>query len=209
MISSNVNRIGSIGASDTRYVMMNWNTKTFGKWWNEKLGIFPREEFSNVYMDTGTMLEVPVIEKINEIDGLNIKLGEDPFVSLEYERLKVNLDGYTDDTIYEIKCVGYDKAFAWQFKLDKYYYQQCQVQMYAAEYNKCFLVAYGLEPHEYDFEYWISPDIQYDRIFKYPVKYDVKFINDYKKKLAYLCKCFETKEYPTIYGLKKICSYES
>ena len=68
MIKSTNSRVGIIGASDTRYVMMNFDTMTFQNWWMEKIGIKEHQEFRNMYADTGTMLETAVIDKYCELN---------------------------------------------------------------------------------------------------------------------------------------------
>lgn len=192
MIKSTNSRVEIIGASDTRYVMMNFDTMTFQNWWMEKIGIKEHQEFRNRYADTGTMLEAAVIDKYCEIKGINLKYGEEPFVSEQYERLVVNLDSYNDTKNVEIKCVKYDKAFNWQFKLDINYYQQVQVQMFATGLRDTTIVAYGLKSEDYDFSNLVNPKIDKNRIFEFDVDYDFEWIEQkYEPRLKYLCKCFD------------------
>ena len=47
MIASQ-DRSGYIGASDVQYVIGNWKTKTWEKWWMQKLGI-NQDHFDNRY----------------------------------------------------------------------------------------------------------------------------------------------------------------
>ena len=49
-------RSGWIGASDTDKVIGNWGTKTWEKWWMQKLGI-NRDHFDNKYTLAGTHFE--------------------------------------------------------------------------------------------------------------------------------------------------------
>ena len=100
----NLDRTGTIGASDTRYVMMNWETKTFRDWFAKKLGIIPYSEYQNIYMQTGTMLEEHIVNTLNKREGLEIYKPE-PIIK---GRLVVNLDGMYKDVIYEIKTMKWD-----------------------------------------------------------------------------------------------------
>lgn len=192
MIKSTNSRVGTIGASDTRFVMMNFDTKTFQNWWMEKIGIKEHQEFRNIYADTGTMLEAAVIDTYRKMRGLELKNGEEPFISKRYNQLVVNLDAYNDTKNIEIKCVKYDKAFNWQFKMDVNYYQQVQVQMFATNLRDTTIVAYGLKSEDYDFDNLVNPKIDKDRIFEFDIDYDFEWIEQkYEPRLKYLCKCLD------------------
>ena len=186
----NLDRTGTIGASDTRYVMMNWETKTFRDWFAKKLGIIPYSEYQNIYMQTGTMLEEHIINTLNKREGLEIYKPE-PIIK---GRLVVNLDGMYKDVIYEIKTMKWDH---WMFRdIDKSYWKQVQVQMFAAEKEKAFIVAYGVCDHEYDFEYCLNPEIDYSRIMKIPVEYSEPFIEKYKRRFDVLIDCLDKGTFP-------------
>lgn len=201
MIKSINSRVGIIGASDTRYVMMSFETATFKKWWLEKIGLAERKEVSNIYMDTGTMLEKPVIDTYCSMKKIKLNYGEEPFISEEYERLVVNLDAYNEKKNVEVKCVGFDKAFNWQFKLDRNYYQQVQVQMLGSGLRKTTIVAYGLLPRDYDFSNLVNPKIDKNRIFEVEVDYDYEWLEtQYIPRLKYLTYCFDNNKIPTEIG---------
>lgn len=201
MIKSTNSRVGIIGASDTRYVMMNFETATFKKWWLEKIGLAERKDISNIYMDTGTMLEKPVIDAYCKKKGIKLNYGDEPFISKEYERLVVNLDAYNETKNVEVKCVAYNKAFNWQFKLDRNYYQQVQVQMLASGLRKTIVLAYGLLTDDYDFSNLVNPKIDEDRLFEIEVEYDNEWLEmQYIPKLKYLIYCFENNKIPTEIG---------
>lgn len=180
MISSK-DRSGYIGASDTSYVMRNWNTKTFDKWWRVKQGI----EVSNLSTDAmlaGTAYEHKIL------DALHIpNLEKDKQIIIG--RLRVNLDGNTDAKIYEIKTHSIDKPF----KVSAGYRMQVNVEMYASGIKKACIVAYGLEEKDY-FNYY--RDIDTNRLSYHEIAYDEEFIQKYEKRLLYLSECLESGKFP-------------
>ena len=113
-------------------VVGNWKTKTFEKWWLEKLGILVSHLTSEA-IKAGNNYERKILEALELPD-------------MEYDkqiiigRLRVNLDGNTTDTIYECKTHKADK----EFKVPKNYWRQVQVQMYASGLKKAYIVAYPL-----------------------------------------------------------------
>ena len=172
-------RSGYIGASDTKYVMSRWNTKTFKKWWMAKLGI-TTNDFTNKYMMAGTNWEHRILEFIQSehTDEQVIK-----------GRLRVNIDGRTGNKIQEVKAFNLEKGF----KVSKIYYEQCQVEMYAFDTKECEIVAYGLE--EKDYKNYLR-DIDKDRLFFYPIPYDEKFIERYLPRLNILEQCLIVGIFP-------------
>lgn len=171
-----------IGASDTSYVVGNWTTKSFEKWWGEKLGIYSND-FTNVYMQAGTFLEHRILDAINlpllEKDNQIIK-----------GRLRVNLDGNTKDTIYEVKTYGVDKSF----KVSKTYREQVQVEMYAFGYKKAYIVSYGLTDADYN-NFYLPIDLK--RLDLHPIEYNEEFIRDvYIPRFDYLSDCLDKGVFP-------------
>lgn len=154
-------RSGWIGASDVRYVVGNWKTKSFEKWWRVKLGL-EENNFSNEAMMAGTMYEHKILEEIRcpEMDKQ---------ILLPELRLRVNLDGNDDTTIYEVKTHRWDK----EFKVPEHYKQQVWVQMFASGLPKAEIVAYGLEPDDYK-NYF--REIDPHRLQHIPIEYDGAFI---------------------------------
>lgn len=170
----NQDRSGYIGASDTSYVVGNWKTKSFQKWWLVKLGL-AESDFTNSAMLAGTNYEHAIA------DSLGLEGEKDGQVIIEDLRLRVNYDFETDDTIYEIKTYNANKGF----KVSKQYYRQAQVEMFARNWEKkLVIVAYGLNEDDY-FNYF--HDIDKKRLSMHPVKPDKKFIeNEYLPKLNIL-----------------------
>jgi hypothetical protein len=154
-------RSGFIGASDVDKVIGNWGTKTFEKWWMQKLGI-NRDSFSNKFTDAGTHYEHRILE------SLEIPMEFDKQVIIG--RLRVNLDGNTDDCIFECKTYQFAKGF----KLPQKYNNQVQVQMYATGIKRAKIVVYGLEEGDYD--NYFHP-IDKSRLMVFDIEYDEKWIN--------------------------------
>lgn len=164
------------GASDTKYIMGNWDTKTFDKWWKEKQGKI-KNDFTNEAMEAGTAFE----HKILDATGVR---GLEKDKQIIIDRLRVNLDGNTNWKIYEVKTYQHGKPF----KVTKAYWMQVQVQMYAAKIPRSCIVAYGLKAEDYKNH---NRPVDIGRISYHEIKYDREFIEKYKKRLAYLTKCLK------------------
>lgn len=183
---SNKDRSRYIGASDTKYVMMNWNTKTFRKWWLTKLGL-DQNNFQNKYTLAGTNYEHKII------DALNIKGIVKDRQIIVLDRLRVNLDANTENIIYEIKTYNYENGFDINYHKD--YQEQLQVQMFVDKKKKGYIVAYGLLEEEYKnyFE-----DIDLERLSEYKFDYDEEWINQkYLPRVKILIQCLKEMRFPT------------
>lgn len=181
MIQSN-DRSGYIGASDTSMVVGNWNTKTFEKWWLEKIGIY-KNNLSNEAIKAGNNYEHKILNSL-EIESLKMDK------QIIIDKLRVNLDGNTDTCIYEVKTHSIDK----EFKVSKQYWRQAQVEMYASGIKKLYIVAYGLVEKDY-INYFNLVDK--NRIKMFEVEYDEKFISEeYLPKLKYLTMCLKEGRFP-------------
>lgn len=171
-----------IGASDTQYVIGNWETKSFEKWYLEKMGLI-RNTFKTEAMVVGTAYEHRILESLR-IPGLQM---DEQIIK---GRLRVNLDGNTTDTIYEVKTFKSENKFI----VSKAYRCQVNVEMYAFGIRKAYIVAYGLEKEDYDNFY---RKIDEDRIKFFPIIYDHDFINRvYLPRLVYLSNCLDTGKFP-------------
>lgn len=180
----NKNRANWLGGSDIRFVMSNWETKTFMQFWLVKLGI-ATNDFSTVYTMAGNAYE----RKIAQSLGLKMKF--DRCVKIPKLRLRVNLDAETKDCIYEIKT---HKATENDWKLPTHYWQQCQVQMFATGKHKCNLVAYPMEEENYE-NFFLEVDKNKVEIFE--IAYDENWINtEYLPRLVYLAECLKKRKTP-------------
>lgn len=181
---SNHDRSGYIGASDTKYVVGNWKTKTFDNWWLKKQGI-DTSHIDNKFTLAGTNYEHKIIDFLN-IE--NIEKDKQIIIG----RLRVNLDANTDNKIYEIKTYQYEKGF--DLSKHKDYIQQVQVQMYASGIHYAEIVAYGLEPSDYDNYFH---DIESERLSRFEIDYDEEWINNvYLPKFKILEKCLIEGRFP-------------
>lgn len=181
MIANN-DRSGFFGASDSSYIIGNWQTKSFNNWWLVKLGL-NKIDFTNDAMKAGTNYEHKIL------DSLDIK-GLEKDKQIIIDRLRVNLDGNTAEKIYEVKTYRYENGF----KVPKTYVNQVLVQMYASNIKSAVIVAYGLLENEYD-NYFC--EIDHERLSIHEIEYDEIFIQDeYLPKLEYLTKCLKEGKFP-------------
>lgn len=177
-------RSGWFGASDTDYIIGNWTTKSFANWWLIKLGVH-RSNFESVAMNAGTHKEHQILEYIGVSET-------DKQIIIPELKLRVNLDGNTLGTIYEVKTHSADKVFKCPIK----YKRQVWVQMYATKWRKAYIVAYGLA--EEDYKNYFLP-IDEERLSMIPIEYNEEFIFEtYLPKLVYLADCLKKGVFPDI-----------
>lgn len=177
------NRSRYIGASDTSFVVGNWETVSFRNWWMTKLGINFKPKFQNKYTLAGTYYEHAI---------LNTVLGceKDRQVIIPEIGLRVNYDGMVRQAIKEVKT--YKEANG--FKVSKGYWRQAQVEMFAAESDDLEILAYPLTEEHYR-NYFIP--IDKEKISSFPVEYDEEFIeNEWLPRLMYLKHCRDIGAWP-------------
>ena len=183
----NHDRSGWIGASDTSYVVGNWKTKTWEKWWMQKLGI-NRDHFENEFTKAGTNWEHRILDSL----GLP-NLEKDKQIIIEDLRLRVNLDGNTPVRIKEVKTYQWEKG--WK-KTPPKYIDQVQVQMFASEIYGADIVTYGLQPEDY--KNYLR-DLDQERLRQIPVGYDIHWIESvYLPKLRILADCLKKGVWPRV-----------
>ena len=185
MIASN-DRSGYIGASDVQFVIGNWKTKTWEKWWMQKLGI-NADHFDNRYTVAGTNWEHRILDSLHLPD-----LEKDNQIIIEDLLLRVNLDGNTPFRIKEVKTYQWAKGF----KCPQKYRNQTQVQMFGSEIFGADIVAYGLVEADYDnFLREIDPQ----RRQEIPVEYDKKWVETvYLPKHLILADCLKRGVFPYV-----------
>lgn len=175
-------RSGWFGASDTSYIMGNWNTKTFYTWWLVKLGIHTGN-YTNPYMMAGTWYEHKILDSL-DIPGLY----KDRQLIIPELLLRVNLDGDTDSRIYEVKTHKVSKPF----KISTQYNRQVQVQLFAdrelGHRRTAEIVSYGLKGEDY--QNYFNP-IDKRRRAEYPITYDPAFVENYLPRLKHLGACLK------------------
>ena len=179
-------RSGWFGASDVKYIMGNWNTKTFKSWWMKKLGI-DTSHFTNTAMNAGTYYEHAIL------DVIGVPRKDHQIIIPEY-KLRINLDGGGEGRLDEVKTYAYEKGF----KVSKAYWQQVQVQMFGKLTEekvlpKANIWAYGLLPEDY--KNFFNP-IDKGRLNAYPIEYDGAFIGKFLIRVKYLAECLERGVFP-------------
>lgn len=185
MIQSH-DRSGYIGASDTDKVIGNWKTKTWERWWMQKIGI-NTDHFDNRYTIAGTNWEHRILDSLQLPD-----LEKDKQIIIEDLRLRVNLDGNTPTRIKEVKTYQWAKGF----KCPQKYKNQVQVQMFAFGIYEADIVAYGLEEADYDNFF---RDLDNKRLQEIPVAYAPKWVDTvYLPKLRILADCLERGAFPYV-----------
>jgi len=175
-------RAGWFGASDTHIIMGRWDTKTFAKWWAEKLGLI-RNDYTNLAMRTGTEYEHKIL------DYLGIKT-RDRQRKIPKLRIRVNYDGEDAAIIHEVKTYGTQP-----FRVTRAYWEQCQVEAFVAG-KPVQIVAYYLLPEDY--KNWFNP-IDGKRLSYHPIPYDKRFIDKYLERIQYLNWCMDNGEFPKAY----------
>lgn len=192
---TNHDRSGWIGASDVQYVIGNWKTKTWEKWWMQKLGI-NTDHFDNRYTIAGTNWEHRILDSLNIPD-----LEKDRQIIIEDIRLRVNLDGNTPDRIKEVKTykvdgVSGDIARFKAHQCPQRYWKQVQVQMFGTRILSADIVAYGLEEADYDNFF---REIDFKRLLEIPVAYDPKWVEMvYLPKHMILADCLKRGVFPNV-----------
>lgn len=188
-------RSGYIGASDVQYVIGNWKTKTWEKWWLRKLGII-QDHFDNMYTKAGTNWEHRILESLHLPD-----LEMDKQFIIEDLRLRVNLDGNTPTRNKEVKTY---KLFGTSGDISRFkarqcpqrYWNQVQVQMFGSKIFGTDVVAYGMEEEDY-INY--LRDIDPQRLQEIPVDYDQRWIETiYLPKHIILCDCLKRGVFPNV-----------
>ena len=189
-------RSGWIGASDSDRVVSNFDTKTFIDWWLTKEGV-TSNHFESAEMNAGTHWEHRILESVNE------DMEMDKQILIPELRLRVNLDGNTEDTIYECKTHKAEK----EFKVPLKYKRQVWVQMFGANLRKAYIVAYGLT--ENDYLNYLAP-LDKARLELFEIEYNEDFINNtYLPRLKYLAHCLEDGIFPTEDDAKEWLKHES
>lgn len=183
---TNHDRSGYIGASDVQFVIGNWKTKTWEKWWMQKLGI-NQDHFDNVYTKAGANWEHRILDSLHLPD-----LKKDQQFIIEDLKLRVNLDGNQPHRIKEVKT--YKWAPDW--RVPQKYINQVQVQMFGSKIFGADIVSYGLEQADYDnFLREIDPR----RRKETPVSYDPNWVERvYLPKHMVLVDCMRRGVFPNV-----------
>lgn len=174
------------GASDVNYIIGNYETKSFEKWWLEKLG-YSQNDFVNDSMLAGTHYEHKILNHIGAPE-------KDKQIKIPDLKLRVNLDGNSETTIFEVKTYKHENGFKVPIK----YKRQVWVQLYATGLKKAYIVAYGLI--EEDYRNFFN-DIDDNRLSMFEIESNEKWIDEtFLPCLKYLVDCHNKKIFPTNRG---------
>ena len=179
-------RSGWFGASDTSYIMGGWNTRTFEKWWMQKLGV-NRDHFQTDATAAGTYWEHTILDYIGVAE-------KDKQILIPELLLRVNYDGNTGSHIVEVKTHKVEKPY----KVSAAHRRQVNVQIFAMKHTgfqgvTAEVAAYGLT--EYDYSNFFG-DIEPQRLTRHPVEYDEVFMCKYLSRLEYLRDCLQRGAWP-------------
>ena len=175
------------GASDAKYIFGSHNTTSWRDWWAIKCGVSESNFFGNIYTKAGNTFEHSILKTWNP------DIQFDRQILIPELRLRVNLDGNTEDEIFEVKTYQIDKGF----KVTEGYFYQAQLQMLAWKLERWFnfieckgrpklkaknpplkkhtILAYGLYADEYYADYTPEQiengliEIDIKRIKEYPI----------------------------------------
>jgi len=180
---SNKDRSGWFGASETRCIVGNYETKSFRSWWLEKLGL-RINNLTNLSMMAGTNYEHKILDAVVPFAR------KDHQILIPELKLRVNYDGDTNDAVHEVKTYSWKRGF----KLHSYYQQQVWVQQYAKRVARGMIISYGLMANDYKNFF---NDIDMNRVGFHPIMYSEEFIEaTYLPRLRYLCDCLERTALP-------------
>ena len=180
-----------IGGSEANYLYMNYNTKTFKKWWEHKLTGFPITNFTNIHMSVGTILEHEILdlyEKKYNVKGIRDKQAVKGIA-------RASTDYIVGDKVCDVKATG--KAFEWFIKeqVPINYRRQLLHYCYVLDLRKASIIAYQVDDSLRD-----SPFSELDpnKLFEIPVKITEKDIKTHKQKIEYLEYCLDMKIFPEV-----------
>lgn len=189
----NKDRSKWFGASDTHYIMGNWNTKTFQTWWLIKLGLI-KKNYENLYTIMGNIYEHKIAKAISERMFEKLKL--DRQIKVRKDRVRINLDSESKKMIYEIKTFKETKN---EWKMPESYVQQARVQMYYAK-KPAMIVAYPMRDENYKNAFC---EIDKERLKFYAIEQDQNFIKEYRHRLLYLKQCLKRGVMPDFNAIKE------
>ena len=185
---NNKDRKNWFGASDTKFIMSNWDTSTFIDLWQTKLGT-KINNFKNICTISGTHKEHQIAQYYAEKYKTKIIL--DRQIKIKKYRLRVNLDCETKEKIVEIKTHKHSDK---EWKMPKEYVWQVWVQMFATKKRTACIYAYAMTEDDYN-NFWLP--IDEDRIQEITIEYNEQWIQtEYLPRLMYLCKCLKQRKTP-------------
>lgn len=191
MITTTSDRYLYIGGSEANMMYLNYQTKTFRKWWSKKLTELQEDNFTNKSMSVGTILEHDILdlyESINQVKGIR-----------ESSKIKgiarANTDYILDDKVSDVKATS--KAFEWFIKgrVPINYKRQLIHYMYVFGLNRASIIAYQVND-----DLLLNPfkTLESEYLFEIPVKITDLDIKNHKTRLDYLEFCREMNIFPEV-----------
>lgn len=196
---TDLNRAYYLGGSDAKYINGNYDTKTFKKWWDVKLGL-DDSSFSNIYTVAGNLYEGAILDYL-EIPDRNMQA----YIG----RIRINYDARLNDTNIEVKTHNFAnyEARGVSWKPLKEYEWQVQFEMWGANLEDTLLIDYALKEEDYIAAENGTPlPIDESRLHFFPRSYDEEFMDKFLIRVNYLSECLKNETYPSNEGLK---DYES
>ena len=184
-----VGREHYIGGSEANMMYLNYNTKTFKKWWEHKLTGFPTPDFTNIHMSVGTILEHEIIdlyEKKFNVTGTRDKQKIKGFA-------RASTDYILGDKVCDVKATS--KAFEWFLnqRVPIGYKRQLIHYCYVFGFKKASIIAYQVDDSLLDEPF---KELDPNKLFEIPVKITNKDIQTHKQKIEFLEHCKEMNVFP-------------
>src|SRR5699024_10170629 len=184
MITTTSDRSNYIGGSEANMIYMNYNTKTFVKWWSKKLSGLPEQEFSNKHMSVGTILEHDIVDLYERVNGVKGIRDESKVKGIA----RANTDYILKGRVSDVKATS--KAFEWFLsgRVPINYKRQLIHYMYVFGLDEASIIAYQVDDSLLDNPF---KELNENKLFEIPVKITENDILSHKNKIEYLEYCRE------------------
>ena len=189
MITELADRQFYIGGSEANMIYMNYDSKTFIKWWSKKLDYTPEEKYTNLNMSVGTILENDIIDLYERLNGVQGLRGDKRTKGIA----RANTDYIIDDKVYDVKATN--KAFEWYLKNQVYigYRRQLLHYCYVYGFKKAAIIAYQVNDDLLNNPF---QELDESRLFEIEVEITEKDLEIHRQKIEFLEQCRELGVYP-------------
>lgn len=189
MITTTTDRHLYIGGSEANNIYANYNTKTFKKWWSQKLSGFYDESYRNLAMDVGTILEhdiVDLYEAIYQVKGVRDK-------SKTKGIARANTDYIQGDAVKDVKATT--KAFEWYLKdtVPINYRRQLLHYCYVFDLDQASIIAYQVDDDVLDDPF---AELVPAKLYEIDVPIEQVQLIEHQQKLEYLAFCKDMNIFP-------------
>ncbi len=189
MITTTNDRHKFIGGSEANMIYLNYKSKTFVKWWSEKLAGVPSEPYNNLSMSVGTILEHDVVDLYESVHGVKGIRDKQEIKGIA----RANTDYIISGKVSDVKVTT--KAFEWYLK-DKVplnYKRQLIHYLHVFDYDQASIIAYQVDDGVMENPFG---ELSQGRLYEIEVPISAKEIEEHKKKLEYLSFCKEMNIFP-------------